>query len=132
MEGSLETNTFIANNTETTVFTLNLPQGSYTLTYNIAFQPAESIASYHKGWCWIDNNEKQLIVSNLSLPRDWPTSKEVSTEIISDGSTPILIKALVQAEHPVELMHKHQITEKDMYGNDITKFQGCYWKITSP
>lgn len=131
MEGHLEINTPIANDTETTVFTLTPPQGTYTLTYNIAFQPAGSLASYQKGYMWIDDLPRELIVSNLALPRDWPTSKEISTNIVSDGTTPILIKALVQAEHGVELMHKHTVTEKDQYGNDVTKNQGCFYTLTS-
>lgn len=131
MEGHLEINTPIANDTETTVFTLTPPQGTYTLTYNIAFQPTGSIASYQKGYMWIDDLSRELIVSNLALPRDWPTSKEITTNIVSDGTTPILIKALVQSEHPVELMHKHTVTEKDRYGNDWLKIQGCFWKLTS-
>lgn len=130
--GHLAENIPIANNVETTVFTLTLPAGTHSLKYAIAFQPAETLASYQKGYMWVNDQGKELIVSNLCLPRDWPTLKEITTEITSDGTTPILIKALVQAEHPVELMHKREITEKDMYGNDVTKTQGCYWEITSP
>ena len=127
--GQLLENTAIANNVETTVFTLeNLAPGTYTLTYNIAMKPQGPKATYHKAWCWIDNLEKELIASNISLPQDWPTSKEVTTQItVTDA--PVLIKALVNADDPVELVYAHNVTEKDMYGNDVTKQQGCFWGI---
>jgi hypothetical protein len=126
--GNLSENTAIANNVETTVFTLeNLAPGTYSLTYNISMKPQGPKATYHKAWCWIDNQEeKELIASNITLPQDWPTSKKVTVSVTSDGS-PILIKALVNADDPVELLHKHGVIEKDMYGNDVTKQQGCFW-----
>jgi hypothetical protein len=128
--GNLSENAAIANNVETTVFTLALPAGIYDLKYNIALQPADAKATYHKAWCWIDDLDKELIASNIALPHDWPTSKEVTVSITSDGSTPILIKALVDADDDVELMHAHDVVEKNMYGNDVTKKQGCFWKIS--
>lgn len=128
--GNLSENTAIANNVETTVFTLDLAPGTYSLTYNIAMKPQGAKATYHKAWCWVNDFEKELIASNIALPQDWPTSKEVTTQITSDGS-PILIKALVNADDPVELVHKHEVTEKDMYGNDVTKQQGCFWEIVA-
>ena len=125
--GHLSENTTIANNVETTVFTLeNLAPGTYILKYNIALQPQGPKATYHKAWCWVNDFEKELIASNITLPQDWPTSKEVTVSVTSDGS-PILIKALVNADDPVELVHKHNVTERDMYGNDVTKPQGCFW-----
>lgn len=126
--GQLLENTAIANNVETTVFTLDLAPGIYDITYNIAMKPQGPKATYHKAWCWIDNFDKELIASNITLPQDWPTSKEVTTQITSDGS-PILIKALVHADDPVELVHAHDVVEKDMNGNDVTKQQGCFWSI---
>jgi len=42
----------------------------------------------------------------------------------------ILIKALVDADDDVELMHAHDVVEKDMYGNDVTRKQGCFWNIS--
>ena len=125
--GHLSENTAIANNVETTVFTLeNLAPGTYILKYNIALQPQGPKATYHKAWCWVNDFEKELIASNITLPQDWPTSKEVTVSVTSDGS-PILIKALVDADDPVELVYKHNVTEKDMNGNDVTKPQGCFW-----
>lgn len=130
--GQLLENTAIANNVETTVFTLeNLAPGTYSLTYNIAMKPQGPKATYQKVWCWINDFEKELIASNISLPQDWPASKEVTTQItVADASSPVLIKALVNADDPVELVHKHNVTEKDMYGNDVTKPQGCFWTLS--
>lgn len=128
--GNLSENTAIANNVETTVFTLeNLAPGTYSLTYNISMKPQGPKATYQKVWCWINDFEKELIASNISLPQDWPTSKEVTTQIAVTDGIPIHIKALVSADDPVELVHAHNVTEKNMYGNDVTKQQGCFWSI---
>ncbi len=130
--GSLSENTAIANNVETTVFTLeNLAPGIYDLKYQISMKPQGSKATYHKAWCWVSNGEKELIASNITLPQDWPTSKEVTTQLtVTADSPPIHIKALVDADDPVELEHFHETTEKDRYGNDVTAKKGCFWEIT--
>ena len=65
-------NPAIANNVETTGFVLeNLAPGFYDITYNIAMKPQESKATYHKAWCWINDLERELIASNITLPQDW-------------------------------------------------------------
>ena len=129
--GHLSESTAIANDVETTVFSIaNLAPATYTLKYNIALRAAGPTAMFRKAWCWVDNGEKELIASNIGLPRDWPTSKEVSTQItVTPESGPILIKAMVVADNPVELVHAHEITEKDRDGNDVVKTQGCLWSI---
>ena len=132
--GQLSTSTPISHtNVETTVFSLtNLAPGTYTLTYNIALRPTGATATYHKAWCWVNDDPKNLIASNVGLPRDWPTSKEVTTEItVTAESGSILIKAMVDAADPVELVPKHEITEKDADGNDVVKTQGCFWSVVS-
>lgn len=130
--GQLSQSTPISHqNEETTVFSIeNLAPGTYTLKYNIALRPQGSQAMYRKAWCWVNDDPKELIASNIGLPRDWPTSKEVSTEItVTAESGPVLIKAIVQADDPVELMHANEVTEKDGSGNDVTKTQGCFWSV---
>jgi hypothetical protein len=128
--GQLSQNAAIANNVETTVFSLDLAPGVYTLKYNIALRPQEAKATYQKAWCWVNDDEKQLIASNITLPHDWPTSKEVTTQItVTADSGPILIKAMVDAADPVELLYKHDVTEKDADGNDVSKTEGCFWSI---
>lgn len=128
--GHLSESMAIANNVETTVFTLNLAPGTYSLKYNIALRAAGPTAMFRKAWCWVNDEPKELIASNIGLPRDWPTSKDVSTQItVTESSGPVLIKAMVVADNPVELLHKHETTEKDLNGNDVVKDQGCFWSI---
>lgn len=115
-------------NEETTVFTLPpLPPGTYTLKYNIALRPQGPKAMYRKAWCWVNDLSHELIASNVGLPRDWPTSKEVTITLnITAESLPITIKAMVQADDPVELMHAQEVTN----GNDVITRKGCFWSVS--
>lgn len=131
--GRLSESTAIShNNVETSVFTLpSLPPGSYTLKFNIALRPQGSKAMYRKAWCWVNDLDRELIASNIALPQDWPTSKEVTTPLdITAESGPITIKAMVEADDPVELVPAEEVTVKDAYGNDVTQTQGCFWSIS--